>query len=154
MQPVLIYHNQLDNDSDIWGRLELVDLADYPDIRRREGYVATSGLPGYQGFSDQKIPGAGPIPRMDVAQIPCYQVMTEPIYLPAISGVEGNFYPITPYMLAMGRGDFGVHFDAGVVGSAGCVVLRNFPAWQVFETRMAEYSAAGLASIPLLIFYS
>jgi hypothetical protein len=57
-------------------------------------------------------------------------------------------------MLDMGRGDFGLHFDAGVEGSAGCVVIKNEPAWATLESRLSTFLSAGIEEIPLLIFYS
>lgn len=153
-KPFLIYHNQLDGDSDIWGRLELFEVEDYPIVRPRERYIATSGLPGFQEWAGQNAKGRGPIPRMDEAEIPCYFVDSKPIYLPSTPGVEGNFYPITPHIIASGRGDFGIHFDANVPGSAGCVVLKNPDAWAAFEQRMTGYHAEGVSRIPLLICYS
>jgi hypothetical protein len=153
-QPLLVFHNQLDNDSNIWGRLELFDTEEYPIVRPRERYIATSGLPGYQEWAGQEAKGRGPIPRMDEAEIPCYFVDTKPIHMPSTPGVEGNFYVISPHTIASGRGDFGIHFDANVPGSAGCVVIRNSEAWTAFEQRMNSYFREGVGRIPLLICYS
>ncbi len=52
------------------------------------------------------------------------------------------------------RGDFGVHFDANVPGSSGCVVLRTAVGWQAFEKDMKALLTSGVNQIPLLVSYS
>ncbi|NEU77449.1 hypothetical protein PI95_034580 [Hassallia byssoidea VB512170] len=52
------------------------------------------------------------------------------------------------------RGDFGVHFDANMPGSAGCVVLRTSVGWQAFEKDMKNLYSDGVKEVPLLVSYS
>jgi hypothetical protein len=152
--PVLIFHTEATNDNSIWGRLELIEVGEWPLVPCRDRFLAASGLPGYQDWEAQNIKGAGILPRADLAKIPCYYVDTNPVHLPGVPGVEGNFYPITPFIVANGRGDFGIHYDANVEGSAGCVVIKNHDAWDAFQTRMADYKSQGISKIPLQVFYS
>jgi hypothetical protein len=120
-------------------------------------FIATSGVPGSQSWDAQFEPGRGLIPRQDLSAIAHYQVQTNPIPLPTTKGVEGNFYKIDPHWVRVGkvqRGDFGIHFDANVPGSAGCIVIRNRPAWVEFEALIKGYRGSGLNSVPLLVSYA
>jgi hypothetical protein len=77
--------------------------------------------------------------------------------MPQVKGVEGNFYKINPHEVMINgvqRSDFGVHFDANVPGSSGCVVLRTTVGWQAFEKDMRLLLANGTTEIPLLVSYS
>ncbi|GET43002.1 hypothetical protein [Microseira wollei] len=76
--------------------------------------------------------------------------------MPGVKGIEGMFYPIKPFVQVNGiqRGDFGIHADANVPGSAGCIVLPpKGNGWKVFPERMTEIAAAGLFRIPLPVVY-
>jgi hypothetical protein len=74
--------------------------------------------------------------------------------MPQIKGVEGNFYKINPHEVKTDkggvRGDFGIHLDANVPGSMGCIVMdrKNFDG---FEKRMKSLS---LNELPLSVIYS
>lgn len=150
-----LYHQDLRQTSElIEGRLLLLD-ADRPGMNNT--YIATSGLPNYQNFDWLAFPGRGPIPPNQITGIDSYDIETTPIYMPSVKGVEGNFYKITPYMVKVNgkeRGDFGVHFDANVPGSSGCVVLRTAVGWQAFEKDMKNLLTSGVKQIPLLVSYS
>ena len=114
-------------------------------------YIATSGLPGHQDESDWTQRGRGLI----VPNKP-YQVATTPIDLRHTKGVEGKFYVITPYLVDSGagkRGDFGIHFDANVPGSAGCIVLTTRRGWLAFQRDIQGIAAQGISQISLLIEY-
>ena len=156
MAYILFFHMQLgDNSSLETGRLELIDTTANRIVDR---YIATSGCPGNQGQADQTAKGRGPIPRTDLAQIGSYFVATNPIDLAAVRGVEGDFYVISPGRVDLKsgqiRGDFGVHFDANVPGSAGCVVLETQEGWKGFQAQMKQIAAEGINQIPLFIGYS
>ncbi|HAA28895.1 MAG TPA: hypothetical protein DCE56_15920 [Cyanobacteria bacterium UBA8553] len=73
-------------------------------------------------------------------------------------GIEGNFYPIKPFTVAIdgkNRGDFGIHKDANVPGSAGCITLSiDGVRWQRFEKQMSAIRRAGINRIPLQVVYS
>ena len=77
--------------------------------------------------------------------------------MPGGRGFEGNFYVINPHLVMVNgveRGDFGVHFDANVPGSSGCVVLRTDIGWEAFGKDMKALANSGVKEIPLLVSYS
>lgn len=156
MKPSLWFHNELENDWNEEGRLELWDVSEWPEMKPIERYIALSGLAGFQTWKDQDSVGRGPIPRSDVAKINCYKVNTNPVFVPASQqpGIAGNFYEIFPSYVANGRGLFGVHFDANVRGTAGCIGVVNVSAWAAFEERMKGFSSMGISQLPLMIGYS
>ena len=56
--------------------------------------------------------------------------------MPDTKGVEGSFYQILPFEVPTDgaiRGDFGIHFDANVPGSLGCIVLTTQRGWDAFR---------------------
>jgi len=136
----------------IEGKLLLIDTE---KSQIDDQFIVTSGLPGFQYWEAQFRKGAGCIPRCDQAKIPHYRIKTDPIFL-ANKGIEGNFYPIFPHMVVAGgveRGDFGVHFDANVPGSLGCIGIRNKPAWGSYQAMMKNYLTAGIEEVPLIVDY-
>jgi hypothetical protein len=151
----LLYHQHLQRTTElIEGRLLLIDSE---PISITNTYIATSGLPNNQRFDCLALPGRGAIPQNSLVEIDCYWVETKPIYMPQVRGVEGNFYKIEPHTVTINgveRGDFGVHFDANVPGSSGCVVLRTTIGWQAFEKDMRLLLTNGITEIPLLVSYS
>ena len=154
-KPLLLYHNDLDSRRElIEGRLLLIDvhLGIIADT-----FIATSGLPGYQSVNQQNLKGKGTIPVPSLAGIPRYRVTTNPISMRLVKGVEGDFFKIDPHgvkVQGVDRGDFGIHRDANAPGSAGCIVVRNFAAWEVFRQWMQRLDAHGLNEVPLLVSYS
>lgn len=152
---ILLYHQPLRQTADlIEGRLLLLD-SEKSQIANT--YIAASGLPNNQTFNSLWSPGRGSIPPQNIVSIDRYTVTTTPIYMPGVRGVEGNFYVINPHLVTVNgveRGDFGVHFDANVPGSSGCVVLRTDTGWQAFGKDMKTLADAGVKEIPLLVSYS
>jgi len=136
-----------DSSSLVWGNLQLV----YPDGTQID-YMATSGCAGWQGIQDQWTRAKGPIPLGFEYRIP-----TTPYYVPT-KGVEGMFFHITPDPVASKqgviRGEFGIHFDANVPGSSGCIVLKNKSGFEAFCERMEKIAYAGVDFIPLQVKYS
>jgi hypothetical protein len=68
----------------------------------------------------------------------------------------GNFYKINPHLVKVNgntRGDFGIHFDANVPGTAGCLGIPNPKEWLKLQKLMAVYQRAGLETIPLIVAY-
>lgn len=130
----------------LYGNLRLK----YPDGRVVD-YISTSGCVGWQQPGDEWVLARGPIPEgVD------YQIPTTPYWLET-RGVEGNFFHITPDPVVGNdgtRSELGIHFDANVPGSAGCIVLRNREGWKMFCDRMEAIAKLGIKSIPLTVNYS
>lgn len=117
-------------------------------------FAATSGLPGYQYKDASKIKGRGRAPTCKQVNIKSYLVATNPLAMPNIKGVNGNFYPITPFIVSVDanpRGDLGIHRDANIPGSAGCLVITIADHWIKFEVAMKALSNDKILSIPLFI---
>jgi hypothetical protein len=131
----------------LYGNLELI----YPDGNAID-YVATSGCAGWQQPGDEWERGKGPIPQgFD------YAIPTTP-YWSDTRGIEGLFFHITPDPVVSPSGrtrsEFGIHFDANLPGSAGCIVLRNFSGWKRFCERMELLARSGREQISLQVSYS
>jgi hypothetical protein len=129
----------------LYGSLQLV----YPDSSQID-YLATSGCIQWQQPEDQWAVARGPIPAGD------YEIPTEPYWLDT-RGIEGWFFHIRPDPVVspdgVVRGEFGIHFDANVPGSAGCIVLKNQSGWERFCDRMKEIARSGVRRIPLQVIY-
>jgi hypothetical protein len=129
----------------ILGNLKLI----YPDGTEID-YLATSGLPDYQRPDDQWARGKGPIPAGEEYQIP-----SEPYWLKT-RGIEGLFFHITPDPVRSGdliRSELGIHFDANVPGTSGCIGLINKEGWDWFCRRMAQIASLGVKTLPLKVRY-
>jgi hypothetical protein len=129
----------------ILGNLRLT----YPDGQTID-YLATSGLPDYQRPDDEWVRGRGPIPPGENYEIP-----TEPYWLDT-RGVEGLFFHITPDPVGEGdriRSELGIHWDANVPGTSGCIGVINWEGWEAFCRRMKRIAALGIKSIPLKVRY-
>lgn len=145
----LIFTLELKKSSSLlWGNLKLV----YPNGEDID-YLATSGCAGWQSKNDLWARGRGAIPDGFNYQIP-----TTPYYLPT-RGVEGNFFHITPDPVRQKdgfgiRAELGVHYDANVPGSSGCIVLKNRSGFEGFCRRMKTLTSIGVPSIPIEVVYS
>jgi hypothetical protein len=129
----------------IYGNLQLV----YPDDRAID-YIATSGCASWQQPGDEWVRGKGPIPAGE------YEIPSEPYYLET-RGIEGDFFHITPDPVVSDKGvraELGLHFDANVPGSAGCVVLKNREGWLRLCDRLASIADRGVKILPLTVKYS
>jgi hypothetical protein len=139
-------------DSDVLapGRLFL-----YDGSRQIDTWSVTSGLPGCQDRGDWSVRGRGYLPPIEFTNAKQWRVKTAAIDSSGVKGVEGLFYPILPMMVSLksgnDRGAFGIHFDANVPGSSGCVVIRNQRPWEEFKSWMAANSTH--AEIPLNVAY-
>jgi hypothetical protein len=150
MSLLLIFSMHFDRDKGLdQGRLQLFDTEQgHIDI-----WTATSSVDSKQGIEDFHQRG-GLIPPNYRSSAKRYTVLTKPIPMPQIKGVEGNFYKINPHEVKTDkggvRGDFGIHLDANVPGSMGCIVMdrKNFDG---FEKRMKSLS---LNELPLSVIYS
>jgi hypothetical protein len=129
----------------ILGSLKLI----YPDGQIID-YLATSGLPDWQRPTDQWVRGKGPIPAGEKYQIP-----SEPYWLET-RGVEGFFFHITPDPVGSGdriRSELGIHWDANVPGTSGCIGLINWEGWEGFCRRMRTIAAQGIKQLSLKVKY-
>lgn len=145
----LLFHMELNSISSlILGRLLLLKDGKFIDT-----FVATSGAPGYQGKENVDDRGRGPLPQSYDLKL-SYTVNPVPISMLGKKGIDGNFYKIDPHSVTINgqtRGDFGVHRDANVPGSAGCIVLPTPKGWEAFQGYMRK---AGDDLIPLVVSYS
>ena len=83
------------------------------------------------------------------------RIPTKPYWLDT-RGVEGYFFHITPDPVGSGeqiRAELGIHFDANVPGTSGCIGLKNWEGWQGFLRRMAKIALLGIKSLPLKVEY-
>jgi hypothetical protein len=132
------------SDDLIYGSLKLI----YPD-KKEIDYIATSGCTQWQQPGDEWVRGKGPIPAGK------YQIPAIPYHLDT-KGIEGDFFHITPDPVVSSfgiRAELGVHYDANMPGSAGCIVLRNREGWERFCDRMKAIAKSGIKSIPLSVSY-
>jgi hypothetical protein len=117
--------------------------------------TATSGIAGFQYTNSWKFKGRGCLPPSSPRIN--YTVSTNRLWLPNVKGVEGSFYAISPFSVNVGginRGDFGIHYDSNVPGSAGCIVLPIQAQWDTFRNKMQEYRGKGFQAVDLLVDYS
>ncbi len=97
-------------------------------------------------------------PEYRVPGLKSWSVDTNPIPLPHVPGVQGNFYRLLPYEVTTDqgghRGDFGIHWDGNTPGSAGCIVMSK-DRFADFEKEIAELrKTQGISQIPLFVTYS
>lgn len=147
-----IFSMHFDRDSGLdWGRLSLNSLAEGTKVI----WTATTSTADKQGPEDFHQKG-GLIPPQYRCNIRNWKVETTPINMQSIRGVEGNFYKINPREVITDkggiRGDFGIHKDANVPGSLGCIVLDS-KRFGEFEQRITKL-AKTIKTIPLFVQYS
>jgi len=117
---------------------------------------ATSGTSGYQNKGAWRIKKRGYIPPSSQIIPQRWSVSTQRLWMPNVTGVEGSFYAIAPFEINLGglsRGDFGIHFDANVPGSAGCIVIRQQDHWDLFRNEISAFRLNGIQQVPLFVSY-
>ena len=125
-------------------------------------YPVSSGIRPHQHKKAESLKSRGPIPSCDSVGIDSYFVRTEPLDRSDNIGIQGNFYWIdTPQQVTIDRvtrSEFGIHFDANVEGSAGCIVfpkgLEGERNWKTFQEFIAEYNSQGFDHIALIVEYN
>ncbi len=140
----LSFEMALGTSSDLLGGLLHLGYPDGSTI----SYRATSGCAGWQQPGDEWVRGKGPIPAGR------YEIPSTPYWLDT-RGVEGYFFHITPDPVGSGdriRAELGIHFDANLPGTAGCIGLMNLDGWQGFCRRLSDI-ATEVAKIPLTVRY-
>ncbi|PIG90826.1 hypothetical protein [Gloeocapsopsis sp. IPPAS B-1203] len=119
---------------------------------------ATSGCSGFQHSGSWKFKGRGPLPPSAAIEPITWSVSTQRLWLPHVRGVEGSFYAIAPFSVPVdekvSRGDFGIHFDANVPGSAGCIVIPLQDHWDVFRKWAADLAHQKIQQVPLSVTYT
>jgi len=119
---------------------------------------ATSGCSGFQYSGSWRLKGRGPLPPSKAIEPMTWSVSTQRLWLPHVRGVEGSFYAIAPFSVRVDekttRGDFGIHFDANVPGSAGCIVLPIQDHWDVFRKWIADLAHQKIQQVTLSVTYS
>lgn len=130
-----------------WGKLFLINGDSNISI------MATSGLGGYQHTAHSWIRRKGRLPTCEQASIPHYELDLEAINLPNVKGVNGLFYKILPFEVeskGLKRSDLGIHFDANVPGSSGCIVIKQHDHWQLFKQQI-NIIKADTKTLPLFV---
>lgn len=116
----------------------------------------TSGLAGYQSKGSWRIKRRGCIPPSEQIIPQRWHVSTQRLWMPNVVGVEGSFYAIAPFeinLLGVTRGDFGIHFDANVPGSSGCIVIRQQDHWDLFRNEMSAFRLDNIQQVALFVGY-
>ena len=120
-------------------------------------YVATSGLARYQEKKHQSWRGIGAMPACEKVGISSYSVLTEPYSGTSNAGTTEVFFRVNkPFRILVDgiwRAGFGIHFDASIPDSGGCIVLRDTTEWNSFRAFMADYASKGFPSISLIVEY-
>lgn len=153
MSYLLTFTQHFDRDSSLdWGRLRLIHLTE----GHKQIWTATTSTANKQERESFHQKG-GMIPPEYRCNIPNWLVLTKPIPMHSIRGVEGNFYKINPHMVTTdkggNRGDFGIHLDANSPGSLGCIVMDS-QRFKTFEEEMGKLLDLGINQLPLFITYS
>ena len=155
---LLIYSQQFDRDPGLdYGRLSLNHLKQ-GTVEIWRATSATKGKQKPESFHEKYslIPPQYRVPKL-MKNKKTWTVHTEPLPRPNNPGIEGNFYKITPYLVETDkggkRGDFGIHKDANVPGSLGCIVMSEKRFVQ-FEQKMTKLRNQGIKEIPLFVQYS
>ncbi len=124
-------------------------------VNTKKGKIdgAWKALSGVGGKENQRM--VGPIPSQPSVSVTRYMVNVQPLTL-SNPGIAGKFYKINPHLISINgktRGDFGIHADRNVPGTAGCIGISDGPEWTSFKKLMSDYNEAGLTQIPLLVSY-
>lgn len=120
-------------------------------------YAVTSGCPWFQCKEGESWIARGQLPQAKLVGLEGYSVKLNPVYLPSVRGVEGNFYPISPKWIKVNkrtRGDFGIHMDKNVPGSAGCIVITMENHWKKLEDWFKTLSNSKYDYVPLYTDYT
>ena len=119
-------------------------------------WLVTSSTVSKQKRQHQHVWG-GLIPQNSETVQKKYWVSLAPIDLRHNKGVAGNFYKINPFTVATTKGakrsDLGIHLDANVPGSLGCIVMNSYNFTE-FEQYMRNLRLKGVEDLPLFVQYS
>lgn len=119
-------------------------------------WLVTTSTVNKQKREHQHVWG-GLIPQNSETKQKHYSVGLSPVDLKQNKGVRGNFYPIHPFQVETIKGakrsDFGIHLDANVPGSLGCLVMNQYN-FSEFEEYMKNLKSKGVINLPLFVQYS
>lgn len=119
-------------------------------------WLVTTSTVNKQKREHQHVWG-GLIPQNSETKQKNYSVALSPIDLKYNKGVRGNFYPIHPFKVETTKGvkrsDLGIHLDANVPGSLGCLVMNQYN-FSEFEEYMKNLKLKGVINLPLFVQYS
>lgn len=149
----LVYSGHWDRDRGLdHGRLTLNSL----DDGNLKIWMATSSTANRQTYHKQ-FQRYGCLPANNVTKTRKYHILTTPEDSRHVKGVEGNFYRIYPNVINTIQGTVrtacGIHRDANLPGSLGCVVLTD-NRFKDFEQTIASLKTQGIKKIPLQVQYS
>jgi hypothetical protein len=155
MQPTLVFEMFLPKTR-VWELLTgTLTLKEFPHAAGIK-FLATSGSVGYQYQQSFLLKSRGCLPPSDLITPNKYHIESKAIELNHVKGVAGKFYPIRPFAVsAMGvtRSDLGIHRDANVPGSAGCIVITDKMHWEIYQDKMIALALKGITNIPLTVKY-
>ena len=119
-------------------------------------WLVTSSTSPKQERQHQHVWG-GLIPQNSETELKKYSVVLNPVDLSHNKGVAGNFYKILPFSLkttkGKTRGNLGIHLDANVPGSLGCLVMNDYN-FSEFEEYMRNLRSRNVETVPLFVQYS
>lgn len=155
MLPILVLSGHYDRDPGL--DQYLLALVDSKKGHLNQ-WIATSSHANGQKVSSQYQRGGLLPPIHHCRNLTKYEVDTKPLDLTHQAGVRGNFYKILPFEVTTvsgtKRSDFGIHFDANVPGSLGCIVM-NQHNWKDFEATITNLRLVEkVERIPLFVYYS
>jgi hypothetical protein len=121
----------------------------------------TSGLAGYQEPMSYLIKGRGCIPPTEALTGQRQWSVSTLGQQNWKKGIEGLIFPIWPETVTLEtetnitviRDHFGVHRDANVPGSSGCIVLTDEEQWLDFCEVMRDLHKKGVLELPLEVRY-
>lgn len=119
---------------------------------------ATSSVASKQDAeSVHKSGGLLPAEYQIAGNLRAWTVSTTPIPMPKTKGVEGSFYQIFPSRVITTKGgersNFGIHRDANVPGSMGCIVMDGIE-FSKFEAEMKTLrNLHKITKMPLFVRY-
>lgn len=149
----LVYSGHWDRDKGLdWGRLTL----NCTQKGNLSIWIATSSAGSRQTY-DWQFKRNGALPANNNTITKRYHILTTPEDSRHVKGVEGSFYRIYPNIIKTTRGTVrsacGIHKDANLPGSLGCVVM-SADRFRDFETQIALLKKEGIKQIPLQVQYS
>lgn len=150
----LIFSSHFNRDKGIdMGRLSLNHI-ELGTIRIWKAYSSHEKGQEIEGFHARN---AYLPPQYRLKNTSKYSVDLKPINLSHIKGVSGNFYRILPYQIVTDkgyiRGDFGIHYDGGAIGSHGCIVMDK-KRFKELERELNFIFQKGIRKISLFVQYS